>query len=149
MHRALFLLGCLLLALFSQAWLALLMMLAVIVSLLASYLFSRFVQYHQKKHSAARLENLSCTVLAFIAVFIASIHLFSFAVDQYQLAIKADNQEVREVFDAAGNRHEWLITHDNLPLTVEELPVSYTHLSESYGRYSSPRWNTQYFVHIP
>ena len=133
-HRALFLLGCLLLALFSQAWLAFLMMLAVTVSLLASYLFSRFVQYHLKKHSAARLENLSCTVLAFIAVFIASIHLFSSAVDQYQLAIKADNQEVREVFDAAGNRLEWLITHDNLPLTVEELmPIQnegYTYIND-------------------
>lgn len=38
------------------------------------------------------------------------------------------------MFDAAGNRHEWLITHDNLPLTVEELlPIQnddYTYIND-------------------
>lgn len=134
MHRALWLLGCLLLALLNQAWLALLVMLAVIVSLLVSYLFSRFVRSHLKKHNAARLENLSCTALAFIAVFMAATHLFSSAVSQYQIAVKADNQEVRELSDAVGHRYEWVITHDALPLYIEELlPIQnddYTYIND-------------------
>lgn len=139
MHRELWLLGCLLPALLNQAWQALLVILAVIVSLFVSFLFSRFVQKYLKKHNAARLENLSCTVLTFIVVFMAAANLFSSAVSRYQSAIKTDNQEVRELFDAMGHRSEWLITHDVLPLYIEELkPVQnddYTYINNHQESY--------------